>query len=347
MGKKTLYGLLIGLGFSIFVLANSHGARIPIVAFPLFYVYGIGFVFGWEKMKGSLAHACGVATSVDYWLLIALFFRRNGILWGVCLFLLYIGFAITFGIWYGLFLFCAGIIKKFLPSANEDDVQSVSNRQAQNSWPLWAGFLVVFCGIGLVTWNYWPQIAPGKTSSVARTNSSSTTTTGGHKRLDEHEMRQPVGRQVSPQPRVGASQQSTQSSQKVPEWKKTFPLKPGTSAYGLLEGQWQGDYLIGRKERNLHLQISKNKDGSALAIFTFDTSKKSKVKNVGQFYLTCKYNPQENYYLLISAGWIKRIGDYRMVNMRGSISNRKFIGNIIDMDSSKEIGTFELTKIRN
>lgn len=339
MGRKTLYGLLIGLGLSIFVLANSHGGRVPILAFPLFYVYGIGFIFGWEKMKDRLAHACGVAASVDYWLLIGLFFRRNGILWGLGLFLLYLGFAITFGIWYGLFIFCSGIVKKFFPSTQVNQEESDSDEQTGSSWMVWGAFVVIFCGIGLVAYNYWTDTVSGKGSDVAGARSSYPG--GVYKESDRKELRQSV---AQPSSDIVETKRSTP---KVPEWKKIFSLQPSSSAYGLLAGQWQGEYLVGRKERNLHLQVTQNKAGKAVAIFTFDTSKKAKVKDIGQFYLVCKYNPEENNYHLIAADWLKKLGGYRMVNMRGSINKRKFTGYIVDMNSNKEIGTFQLVKIRD
>lgn len=354
MGKKIFFGLLMGLGFSAFVLANTRDGHIPILTFPLFYAYGVGFTFGWARMKGWLAHACGAAASVDYWLIIALFFRRHGILWGLGLFMLYIGFAVTFGIWYGIFLFCAGIVKKLFPHAAGGEAGEDSAEGGSDGWTLWANFLVVCCALGLLAWNSWPLFPAGNASGQAHPGFPAQA--AQHAPASRQEIRGPASSQiiapsVAPAAMPSAAPTATpptapQAAQPVPEWKKTFPLRPGTSAYGLLEGQWQGGYVIGKKERNLQLEVTANNAGQAVALFTFDTSAKARRKEFGQFSMVCKYDPQANTYQLIAADWQNKIGGYRMVNLKGAIGDRKFSGSVLDVNSGEEIGKFTLTKMR-
>lgn len=169
MAFRLLGGLTIGLVISWFILANSHS--LPFLIYVFLFFYGIGITFGLEKMKAWMARVCGVAVSVDYWVLICLFFRRNGLIWGIVLYLLLMGLIFTVAFWYGIILF-------FISLFSRKKEEAPKNLPYIKAWAV-----VVVAAMIVLPWYYWPQMSQ-KGHAIQTVNHNVSTPTMPLKNMD-------------------------------------------------------------------------------------------------------------------------------------------------------------------
>lgn len=337
LGYKFLLGLAIGLCINLFLLANSP--NLPFLAYLAMYAYCIGVVFGWEKMKGWLAKACGVGLSIDYWLLIMLFIRRNGFMWGLILLLLYIAFILTIGLWWGIILAFVETGRYFTGKTDFSLRDSSSLFANKNVFYLCAGAVII--GIAATSIIYWPKLFLSYQSNIMQEE----TKLHSHVMPNPHNTTKTTPQYSNGQVKPAEKRQPTSTSGGPSEdWLKKYALQISSYQYKQLSGRWQGTYIIGNRKRSLVIEV-KNKNSTPIATFTFSTNMNPTRADHGQFTMHCCYRSQDGQYYLIENQWIERPRNYQMVSMRGKLKDSKFVGDILDTASGRSIGSFDLTRV--